>query len=351
METYICRKGDELSRIAREKGLSEEMLRRLNGLYGGEKLCEGLSLWLPSRGKAKKTELMACADCDSDIPLSFAVSPPAALASPAGIRLPVFPSVADTPRLLHLCSSDDSGFPAPKAMHALLSDAENLSSAIRDAAQAYDGVFLSLSYIYGFDRLALAHFLSLLSEKLHRAGLYFVCALAPKESGTELSPACAALDYGLCAELCDRVVLLCYDYAHSRSAPGAPAPLDAVSRCVDYALKLAPAEKLLLALSNRGYRWQLPWKQGDTAEPVSNRHAQALALSAGAKISYDRSGRSPFFCHEDSLGRRFICCCEDARSIAEKLQLVSSRALAGVYATSLRPGAEFLSCFEAERFN
>ena len=89
----------------------------------------------------------------------------------------------------------------------------------------------------------------------------------------------------------------------------------------------------------------------DNVPPEGIKNVQIEALAGGAKISYDRSGRSPFFCHEDSLGRRFICCCEDARSIAEKLQLVSSRALAGVYATSLRPGAEFLSCFEAERFN
>jgi len=350
MEIYICRKGDEISRIARETGVDEEKLRGINGLYGGEKLCEGLSLWLPGKGSGGKLELMACADINTDIPLSFAVSLPVPLIGAGGIQPTFFPPVGDSPRLLWLCSSDETGFPAPKAMHAMLSEPEKLSDAITEAAQTYDGVFLSLSYIFGFDREPLSRFLALLSEKLHKAGLYFVCALAPKEGDSDHSPACAALDYHLCAGLCDRIVLLCYDYAHSRSAPGASAPLDAVSRCVDYALHHAPCKKLLLALSQNGYRWQLPWRQGSFAEPVSNQRAQALALSSGTKICYDRSARSPFFCHEDILHRRFIYFFEDARSISEKLSIVSSRSLAGIFVPSLRHGTEYLRCFEPELF-
>jgi len=352
MEIYICRKGDELSRIAREKGVDEEKLCRLNGLYGGETLCEGLSLWLPGKSSEGRMELMGCVDCAGcDIPLSFAVTPPVALAGAEGIKLPPFYSSGDTPRLLQLCSCDEKGFPAPRAMHTLLSEPEKLSALISDMADFYDGVFLSLSYIFGFDREPLSRFLTLLSDRLHRTGRYLVCALAPKEKDTDSSPASAALDYGLCSGLCDRVVLLCFDYAHSRSAPGAPAPYDAVSRCVAYALNLIPAGKILLSLSHSGYRWQLPWKQGDTAEPVSSRRAQALALSAGLRIGFDRSARSPFFSHEDSLGRRCLYCYEDARSIYEKLRLVSSQPLAGVFVRSLRHGAEYLRCYEPELFN
>ena len=99
---------------------------------------------------------------------------------------------------------------------------------------------------------------------------------------------------------------------------------------LDYAVTQMPTGSILMGLSNGAYRWRLPWRQGDAAEPISSAAAINLAVSVGAELRYDPVAQAPWFCYTDPEGRRCAVWFEDARSLRARLRLVREYELAGL---------------------
>lgn len=195
---------------------------------------------------------------------------------------------------------------------------------------AYRGVLLNLSYLYPFDRENYNELLRLLSKALHEKGCYLFTALAPREEDSSESLLCAAHDYSAHGLYADRVVLLTFDWGYAGSAPQAVSPINRVRRVLSYAAGKLPAGKTLLGFSGMGYSWNLPWRQGEHASPISHASAVNLAVSTGAEIKFDSAFQASFFTYADSAGQRHVVWFEDVRSVQARLRLVDEYGLAGI---------------------
>ena len=231
-----------------------------------------------------------------------------------------------------------------------------LKFALHGAAASFENggfgaLCLQLCYLREFDRDSLNLLLEELCSRLHRQGKYLMFSAPAKLSDSDSSPACAGLDFEALGYFCDKVLLRCYDWAHGGTAPQSPAPLPLVRQGLEYALKFIPSWKLLLGISDHGYRWHLPWRQGDGADAVSHRIAQATAISNAVPIRFDRLSQTPFFSFDPSCSQRCIICYDDAASLKLKLELIKEYDLAGaaLYSDS-RPDFRLLYMMQ-EMFN
>ena len=84
-----------------------------------------------------------------------------------------------------------------------------------------------------------------------------------------------------------------------------------------------------MGMSNYGYDWTLPYKQGTPAKTLSNTGAVKLARKFGANIEYSEKDQSPFFTYY-SQNVKHIVWFDDARSYFARLKLVDEYNLAGV---------------------
>ena len=113
------------------------------------------------------------------------------------------------------------------------------------------------------------------------------------------------------------------------------APLNEVSRVVNYAVSEIPRDKIFLGLPNYGYDWALPFVKGvSKAQSLSNTAAVNRAIMRGADIQYDETAQSPYYRYYDrpqtySDAVEHIVWFEDARSADAKLRLAANESLDG----------------------
>lgn len=357
MEIYTCRSKDNIYNIARRFNIDAPELIRLNRLNSTCSLPEGLSLLIPGKSRPNRSSaqfffcssrklsesqsqeltpfLSAIVFCNSRI------LPDGSLAPASFTQASPFHSQGVLPLLSVNNLSEDLNFDS-SAVHNLLqteccrnSFCDQVLEALENGG--FGGLCLQFNYINSFDRDSFSQLLEELSVLLHRQGKYLIVCAAPKLSDMSSEPGSSALDYAALGQFCDRVALQTYDWGHSSSAPQSTAPLHKVRQSIGYALNHIPSWKLLLGISDHGYRWQLPWRQGRTADAVCHHIAQSLAISNGATIRFDKLSQTPFFSFNSSGNQRCIVCYEDVRSLLLKLQLISEYSLAGAALFSSAP--------------
>ena len=229
---------------------------------------------------------------------------------------------------------ESEGFSSDIA-HAILTDSvvqdsflENTVSILKE--KRYYGVNFNLEYVYPYDRESYNQFLRRASERLHSMGYYVSTAIAPKSADAPESALSAAHDYEAHGRYADRVVIMTYEWGYLYSSPQAVSPVDRIRPVLEYAVSKIPPGKILMGMSNYGYDWRLPWRQGEAARIISNAAAANLAVSVGAEISFDRAAQAPYFDYTDASGQRHQVWFEDARSVRARLKLVGEYALAGI---------------------
>ena len=127
-------------------------------------------------------------------------------------------------------------------------------------------------------------------------------------------------------------------WGYTYGPPMAVAPLDQVTRVVDYALSEIPREKIWMGIPNYGYDWKVPYQKGTIARSISNQQAIALAQKHYAAIRFDSAAQSPWFRYVDGDGQEHEVWFENARSIRAKLELAHRRGLyGGSYWNLMRP--------------
>lgn len=352
MEIYTTRPGDTIPSLARRFGTSERELAFVNNLGNPKRLTAGLALIIPSPQGAPTVTVESGACIPPDTPgsalsellpsLGFfctyarRVLPDGHLTPLDSGRLTALAKQYAAAPLLAVSNADGQGAYSAAAAHAVLSvpaAAETFLKEISAAisAEGLRGLYLEFMYLYPFDREAYNSLLRRLAERLHAMGAYLITALAPKEAGSTESLMCAAHDYACHGEYADRSVLLGCDWGHAFSAPQAVAPSDRIRRALDYSAASLPTGKLLLGLPAQGYRWDLPWRQGDAAAPVFHAAAANLAVSTGSEVKFDRAFQSPYFIYAAPTGQRRAVWFEDVRSILSKLRLMEEYSLAGIF--------------------
>ncbi|HCC08228.1 MAG TPA: spore gernimation protein [Clostridiales bacterium] len=197
-------------------------------------------------------------------------------------------------------------------------------------SKGYYGINFDLEYIYEYDRYTYNRFLNRAVTLLRSMGYKVFTSLAPKYNESQQGLLYTAHDYRYHGNSVDRVVLMTYEWGHTYSSPRAVAPVDQVSRVLDYATTAIPPSKILMGVPNYGYDWTLPWVNDVPARAIGNTNAVNTARNVKASIEFDQESQTPHYSYYDKNKKQHVVWFEDARSIYQKLLLVNKYNIAGV---------------------
>ncbi len=350
MQIYTVRPGDSLYTIARRFGTTAAALAYANQLGDPSRLTPGLALVIPGGAAAPlpETEVNAYAypnisdaTLEETLPYLTWLCPFSTNADENGVlsplddaRLREAAERSGVKVLLTVTNLGQVGFSSDTA-HALFTR-QQAQDTLLDGIDAllqsrgYYGVNLNFEYVYPYDRDSYNQFLRRLSERLHAQGRFLSTAIAPKTSDSQQGILYTGHDYAAHGRYADRVVIMTYEWGYTYSSPQAVSPVDRMRPVLDYAVEKMPAGKILMGMSNYGYDWRLPWRQGQAARIISNAAAANLAVSSGAEIRFDAAAQAPWFNYTDATGQAREVWFEDARSVRARLRLVAEYGLAGI---------------------
>jgi spore germination protein len=205
---------------------------------------------------------------------------------------------------------------------------QNILAKMRE--KGYTGLDVDFEFLGKENALPYAAFLERVTVALNAEGYTVTAALAPKVRADQPGLLYEGHDYAAVAAAVNRVLLMTYEWGYTYSAPMAVSPLSQVRRVIEYALTEMPAEKILLGISNYGYKWTLPYNAAApvAAPSVSTAEAVELAVQNGAQILYDEAAQAPHFSYRAG-GVDYEVWFEDARSLRARLLLVPEYGLNG----------------------
>lgn len=358
-QAYRVRPGDTLWSISRTHGLTVRQLWQRNpGLGGGDAIYPGQELVLSYR-QAPLGKLAAggYAEPDIDPGLLRATLPNLSDLAPftygfttQGELIPLndtallsaAKSVGVRP-WLHLSTLTAAGTFSNQLAHAVFADGQAQNRLIADLVKTvqrkgYQGVDVDFEFILPEDAARYPEFIANLRENLAPLGIPVMVALVPKTSANQPGDFYQGHNYRLLGQAADYVFLMTYEWGYTYGPPMAVAPLNQVTRVVDYALSEIPREKIWMGMPNYGYDWKVPYQPDTVARSISNQQAIALAQKHYAAIRFDEAAQSPWFRYVDGDGQEHEVWFEDARSVRAKLELAHSRGLYGVsYWNLMRP--------------
>jgi len=193
----------------------------------------------------------------------------------------------------------------------------------------YYGLDIDFEYLDTANRDLYTTFLSRVQQAMSENGFILITALIPKASSDQPGALYESHDYGGIGAVSDYVLLMTYEWGYAFGPPMAVAPLNEVERVVRYAVTEIPSDKIFLGVPNYAYDWPLPYERGKTkAESLTNVDAVNLAVKTGSVIMFDEYMQTPYFFYNLD-GVRHVVWFDDARSIEEKLNLVSKYNLYG----------------------
>ncbi len=205
-----------------------------------------------------------------------------------------------------------------------------ISSTLSTMQQkGYYGVVVDFEYVFPEDRENYNQFLREFTAVMHENGYIVMTAVAPKISDEMVGTLYEAHDYKAHGEIVDYVIIMTYEWGYTFGPPLPVAPINSVKEVLDYAVTVIPRSKILMGVPNYGYDWNLPYKEGNAARPVTNVGAVDLAREKGSFIQYDARAQAPYFNYWTQTNQHIVWF-EDARSIDAKLRLVNQYGLAGV---------------------
>jgi spore germination protein len=358
-QTYTVKSGDTIRSISRAYGVSQNAIFGANpSIPSSGRLTAGQVIIIPSQeqklgtievngyifpqsNEAIVTEALPSLTYLSIF--SYQANPDGSLPT---INDDAFISLARTnhvaPIMVITNIRSTGGFSSDIAHSILTSDSvqqaliENVLTTMKQ--KNYYGLNIDFEYIFPDDKDNYNNFIKKITDQLHSQGYVVFTAVAPKTSASQSGLLYEAHDYHFHGSTVDRVIIMTYEWGYLAGPPQAVAPLNLVKKVLDYAVTEIPPSKILMGIPNYGYDWVLPYVPGTLATTFSNIDAVNRAYQNSADIHYDETAQSPYYNYYDSQKRQHIVWFEDARSIQQKLLLVSKYKLAGVsYWTMERP--------------
>ena len=165
-------------------------------------------------------------------------------------------------------------------------------------------------------------------DRLKPIGRTLTIAVPAKTS--EEIPWLMGYDYGGIGSVVDYMFIMAYDFHHAGSEPGPTAPLPAVQRTVEFAIRYVPRRKIILGMPLYGYDWIIPYSPDRVAPAISNQSAVETAMRFQAPIQYSTEFESPFFRYTDQTGLTREVWFEDVRSMGAKMLLIREYGLQGL---------------------
>lgn len=222
--------------------------------------------------------------------------------------------------LIHHVLNDDEAF------HVLISTVANTMQE-----RGFIALNIDFEYIPPEDKEMYNQFLREITEHLHQFGYLVSSAVAPKISADQEGKLYEAHDYKVHGEVLDFVIIMTYEWGWTGGPPRAVAPLNEVTKVINYAITEIPPNKIMLGMPLYGYEWTLPYEAGvSRAKTLSTEAAISLAREKKAAIEYDQTAQSPHFSFYDENKKQHIVWFEDARSFQAKFNLVKQYGLRGL---------------------
>lgn len=204
--------------------------------------------------------------------------------------------------------------------------------------KGYSGLVIDFEYVYPKDKKAYINFIKKVKKEIKKYNYYLLVALAPKTSSEQTGLLYEAHDYESIGILTDYVILMTYEWGYSGGPAMAVAPINAVTKVLEYATKVIEPNKILMGIPTYGYDWTLPFIPNTFAKSINNVEAVNIARNNKQSINYDFKSESPFFNYYDAFMQKHEVWFDDARSILAKFNLVTKFNLAGIsYWTINRP--------------
>jgi spore germination protein len=213
-----------------------------------------------------------------------------------------------------------------------------IAAAMKLAQTGYDGInidFESIAYSANVadDRAAYSSFIHDLASALHAVGLKLIISVPGKTADDPSNTWSYPYDFAALGADVDGLQLMTYDEnGPGWSGPGPVSGADWVEKCVQYALTVAPKEKILIGLPAYGYDWDLTQSKSSGTNVGTSvtwtAFGKALGTS-GAVKHWDMATSSPYVDYTASDGHAHELWYEDAKSIATKTALVPKYGIAG----------------------
>jgi len=217
--------------------------------------------------------------------------------------------------------------------HTILSDPARRTTLVGNIValleqEGYDGVNLDTEHLYPADRHLFTAFVAELAAELRPRGLLVTADLPAQLGDDPMHGWSGGFDLAALAPHLDYIAIMAYDEHGWVTTAGPVASIGFVRAALEYAVSVAPPEKVLLGLAGHVF----DWREGERF-PAYTSYARAMATAEGngAALRWDEEAKSPYFDYlEPSSGTRRQVWYEDARSYAYKLDLVHELELGGV---------------------
>lgn len=197
----------------------------------------------------------------------------------------------------------------------------------------YAGVNIDFERVRGVDRDIYSGFLRLLRERLKPEG-YYTSVAVPAKTSDDISWL-QGYDYGGIGAAVDFVFIMAYDWHEASSPPGPVAPIKEVRKTIEYAQKFMRRNKIILGVPRYGYDWTMSNGAVMSARAISVMDAIETAMKYQVPIQYSIEDQQPFYRYQDGSGKLHIVWFEDAKALAQKLQMIVDYRLKGIGAWQL----------------
>ena len=358
--TYTVKQGDTLERIAQMFNTDVRALWRANyNISGTYEIYEGQSLVIYYGNAQKRTIItngyaypgINTSLLEKTLPYLTYISPFTYGFTENGEILELndetirsYASRAGTKTLMHLSTLTVEGnFSNILASNVLNNRdvwptfADNILSILKE--RNFSGLDIDFEFVFGSEAGLYAEFVGYLTSRLNPYGYKVICALVPKSSDNQQGDFYQGHNYELLGQAANFVFVMTYEWGYTYGPPMAVAPINGVRNVLNYAVSKIPPSKILMGIPNYAYDWALPYEKGvSRALLLGNEEAVNLAFDKGAEIKYDTGAQTPYFEYKEPDGKNHVVWFEDARSINEKLKLITEFNLAGAgYWNMMRP--------------
>ena len=236
--------------------------------------------------------------------------------------------------VMHLSTLDETGTFSTENASYLLSNrglwetlAENVYNEIVE--KGYMGLDVDFEYLGKENADHYALFIDFVRNRLNRDGIGVTVALAPKVSDDQKGQLYEGHDYEKLGKAANAVLCMTYEWGYTYGPPFPVSPVPSVRRVLEYAMSRIEPSKIFEGLSNYGYDFTLPYKQGvSKAQSISVKYAFSLAAETKSEILYDETYLAPYF-YYSSAGKKHVVWFEDARSLKARLELIKEYGLKG----------------------